>query len=167
MTTARGTIGHSPHTETAMRTACLLLLVLSTAAFADDKPLKWEYAELTYRATAARPAGKDKDGNEGAAAPSGMAIRWTAGTDDLSVKGWDELAEKLKAPLKKESSPASQKIQVLNALGGAGWELVSQQATTPAVAAGGMGGPGGAAGAFGGGIARAGATTMLFKRRVP
>jgi hypothetical protein len=165
--------------ETAMRTACVLLLVLSTAALADDKPVvisttttadnkpvKWEYAELTLRTTAARPAGKDKDGNEAAAVPSGTAIRWTTGADDLNVKGWDELAEKLKAPLKKESSPASQKIQVLNALGGAGWELVSQQATTPAAAAAGMGGPAGAPGGFGGGITRAGTTTMLFKRRV-
>jgi hypothetical protein len=146
------------------------LLVLSTAALADDKPVKWEYAELTFRTTAARPAGKDKDGNEVAAVPSGAAIRWTTGADDLSVKGWDELAEKLKAPLKKESGAVSQKIQVLNALGATGWELVAQQATTPATATGGLIGPGGAVGGLGGpggGIARAGVTTMLFKRRVP
>src|SRR5262249_50407814 len=134
-----------------------------TAALADDKPVRWEYAELTYRTTPARPGGKDKDGNEVAGAPSGTAIHWTAGTDDLNLKGWNELAEKLKAPLKKESSPVSQKIQVLNALGGAGWELVSQQATTPAAAAAGLGGPAGAPGGF----SRVVPTTLLFKRRVP
>ena len=136
---------------------------------ADDKPAKWEYAELSFRGTPPRPIGKDKDGNETPAAPGSLTLRWTTGAEDVTVKGWDELAEKLNAPLKKESSPVSQKIQVLNALGGAGWELVAQQATTPAAAAGGMGGPGGAAGGFGGPggvIARAGTTTMMFKRQV-
>jgi hypothetical protein len=144
---------------------CVLGLALSTAALADDKPVKWEYAELSFRGQPGRPAGKDKDGNEAPATQGTLSLRWTTGTDDISVKGWDELAEKLKVQLKKDSSTASQKIQVLNSLGSEGWELVDTQAVSPVVA-GGMGNPpGGGFGGPGGGV-RATSTSMMFKRRV-
>lgn len=165
-----------------MRVAsCLFLLIASTTLLADEKPVKWEYAELTYRNTPGRPAMKDADGKEVPATEPGLTIHLTTGTDDLTATGWSDLAEKLKATLKKDSGVESQKIQVLNALGAKGWELVDVQAV-PAVPAmrfggaaapGGGGGGGGAAqpgrgGAGGGGVAPAGraGTTMLFKRRV-
>ena len=104
--------------------ATLGFAVSARTAFAQDKAVvKWEYAELSFRGFPGRPAGKDNDGNEVPASPGTLTVRWTTGADDLSIKGWDELAEKLKVTLKKGSSPASQKLQVLNGLGAAGWEL--------------------------------------------
>jgi hypothetical protein len=153
-----------------MRTAaCVLLLALSTTALADDKPAKWEYAELMIRTTPARPALKDKDGNEVAAVPSSLTIRWTTGAGEFEVKGWAELAEKLKVPFQNEGSASSQKIQMLNRLGDQGWELIDQQSTPPSMtgAVGPAGGPGGFAGPGGPrGFSPGSASTLLFKRRV-
>ena len=109
-------------------------------------PVKWEYAELVYRDTTGRPAGKDgnpagKDGNP-MGAPT-MTIRWTSGAGEFSVNGWEELAGKLKTKFKKEGTASSQKVQMLNALGAEGWELVSQHVGTTM------------------------STTLMFKRRVP
>jgi hypothetical protein len=145
------------------------LATLQTAS-AQEKRAKWEYAELVYRTVPARPAGKDKDGNEVPAVPAGVSIRWTTGAGEVNVKGWDELAEKLKTTLKKEDSISLQKIQTLNLLGGDGWELVEQQGgstTTPvSVAPPGFGAAGGPQGPRGGGGPPP-TITMLFKRRVP
>ncbi len=162
-----------------MRTAtCVLFLALSTTALADDKPVKWEYAELSHRSG---PVVKGKGDNEATTVEYVTTIRWTTGSDDMSAKAWDEMAEKLKVQLKKESSVTSQKIQVLNALGASGWELVDQQATTPTAPGfgnpGGFGQPGVKRGGNPGGFGQPGAgggfgmttttTTMLFKRRAP
>jgi hypothetical protein len=95
--------------------SCLFLLFASSA-LAEDKP-KWEYAELAYRAIPARPAGKDAEGNDVPAVPAGVAIRWTTGAGEVNVKSWGELAEKLKATIKKDDSVSLQKIQALNLLG--------------------------------------------------
>ena len=62
---------------------------------------------------------------------SSTTLRWTTGADDLTLNGWGELAEKMKFEFKKDSTPVSQRLQVLNALGSAGWELVDQQVTNP------------------------------------
>jgi hypothetical protein len=159
----RGMIGLLTHRETAMRTACVLLLVLSTAALADDKPVKWEYAQLSYRTNPARLGGKDTDDKEVPPAPPVLAIHWTTGSDDLTAMGWVELAEKLKATIKKDAGLDSQKIQVLNALGENGWELVDVQ-SPPAPAAAARTGAPGQPGGFVAPATRAG-TTMLFKRR--
>lgn len=166
---------------------CLWLALPDRNASAQEKvAAKWEYAELSFRNVAARPAGKDQEGNEIPATPATIALQWTTGGEDVSVKGWDELAKKLKVEIKKDSSPVSQKIQVLNALGAAGWELVDLQTAAPTAPAapargGDRGGPGG--GGFGGQPAgrgaqpgvgaaqpsatpfRVNATNMLFKRR--
>jgi hypothetical protein len=156
-----GMIEPSLSPEVAMRTAaCILLLAFSSIALADDKPVKWEYAELTYRIFPGRPAGKDTDGKDVPAVPAGVATHWITGADDLTATGWTDLAEQLKSPLKKDSSPESQKIQVLNALGEKGWELVDVQAPVPFVPNG-----AGRAGQPGGPVNRPGMTTMLFKRR--
>lgn len=117
---------------------------LTQPAIAQEKPVKWEYAELMYRGSPGRPAGKDADGNPVEAVASTMSIRWTSKVGEFSVKGWDEMAEKLKIAFKKEGTAASQKLQMLNALGAEGWELASQHVGT--------------AGA---------STTLTFKRRVP
>jgi hypothetical protein len=37
--------------------------------------VRWEYAEITYRASPSRPAGKGKDGNEVPAVPDTTTIR--------------------------------------------------------------------------------------------
>lgn len=155
-------------TLAAVALAAALLFVLSdrpTPAVAQERAggVKWEYAELSSRGTPGRPAIKDKDGNEQPAVAATLTLRWTTGSDDLTLKGWDEMAEKLKVELKKESSAASQKIQVLNGLGAAGWELVDQQATAPAGPTG-FGQPSGG-GDGRGGVSRVTTTTMLFKRR--
>ena len=160
-------------------TACCfgcIALAQSQPVSAADKPTstKWEYAELAYRMTPPRPAGKDGDGNEVAAVPATMSIRWTTGAEEVNVKGWNELAEKLNAPIKKDLSPTSQKIQMLNLLGAEGWELIEQQGNLPLPPAGGVarrgiaGGPGGMApGGFGGGVRATATISLLFKRRVP
>jgi hypothetical protein len=135
-----------------------------------DKP-KWEYAELYYRAIPGRPGGVDADGNEVPAVPASAAIRLTTSAGDIEAKSWFELAEKLKAAgVKKDSSAALQKIQILNFLGADGWEVIDQQVESITRAVGGFagGGPGGGGG--GGRItttSQAGGTTWLLKRRVP
>jgi hypothetical protein len=172
-----------------MRTLLLtpvLLLVPETAATAapalSDKP-KWEYAELTFRNVPGRPGGVDADGKEVPATPASVSIRWITGAGEVDVKGWDELADKLKAPALKKGSAAFSKIQVLNYLGSEGWELMEQQTSGSAAALfdgpGGRGpgrgpgadrGPGGdrGTGADFPGFRPSPATgTWLLKRRVP
>jgi hypothetical protein len=162
-----------------MRTV-FLLLALATAATAapnlGDRPPKWEYAELSYRTIPGRPAGTDEDGKEIPAVPASMAIIWVTAAGEVQVKGWDELAEKLKAAGFKKGSAAFQRIQILNHLGSEGWELMEQQTSTTlnagraGMAGGNGGGPGGGRGGAGGFTPASlspGASTCLFKRRVP
>ena len=98
-----------------------------------------------------------------------MSIRWITGAGEVDVKGWGELAEKLKAPGLKKGSAAYLKIQILNYLGGEGWELMEQ---TGGSSAGFVSGPGGRArgaiGERGPGFGFSSASsTWLLKRRVP
>jgi hypothetical protein len=138
-----------------MRTATgVLLLALSTAAFADDKP-KWEYAELSAQTVPGRPMTKDRDGNIQAATPATVTIRWVSGSEEFEAKAWGELAEKLKVPLMADVSEVGKRVRVLNLLGDRGWELVGQETVTlPAGTSGGFPprNPGST-------------TTLLFKRR--
>jgi len=160
-----------------MRTLCLpptLLVILAAAATAapalGDKPAKWEYAELTYRTLPGRPALVDANGKEVPATPASVSIRWISGAGEVEVKGWDELADKLKAPAIKKGSAAYLKIQVLNFLGGEGWELLEQTGTSPSspfsdAPARGDRGPGAAD--RGPGFRSSATTTWVLKRRVP
>jgi len=157
-----------------MRTSLLssiLVLIPATVATAapalGDKPPKWEYAELTYRTIPARPGGVDADGKEVPATPSSVTIRWISGAGEAEVKGWDELADKLKAPALKKGSAAYLKIQVLNHLGAEGWELMEQQTASPsrAVADGFDRGPGAAVPSRA--FSSSAPSTWLLKRRVP
>jgi hypothetical protein len=161
------------------------LLVLATTAPAapnlGDRPPKWEYSELSYRTSPGRAATVDADGKEVPAVPASIAIKWVTPAGEVDVKGWDELIAKLKAPALKKGSANYTRLQILNCLGGEGWELVEQH-TTGATASGpafGDRGPGLGVGrgrddgaardrGFGGpGSFSPPATTWLFKRRVP
>jgi hypothetical protein len=150
-------------------TLLVILAAVATAAPAlGDKPPKWEYAELTYRTIPARPGGIDGDGKEVPATPSSVSIRWISGAGEVEVKGWDELADKLKVPAPKKGSAAYLRIQVLNYLGAEGWELMEQQTASPtrAVADGFDRGPGPGTGR-GPGFSSSAPSTWLLKRRVP
>jgi hypothetical protein len=106
----------------------LLALPSVAAPQLPEKP-RWEYAELSYRA--GRPGGRGPDETEVPALAS--VIRWTTGEGEIEAKSWTELGEKLKAPpFKKDASVTLQRIQLLNHLGGEGWEMVGQQGTTTA-----------------------------------
>lgn len=159
--------------RTFLLCVALLLAVAVTGNAApnlSDKQ-KWEYAELTFRNLPGRPAGTDADGKEIPATPASVSIRWINPTGEVEVKGWDELADKLKAPPLKKGTVAYQKIQILNYLGSEGWELMEQQTTGSAAALlDGPGPRGRGPGAFetGPGFRTASATgTWLLKRRVP
>jgi len=149
----------------------LIPVAVATAAPAlGDKPPKWEYAELTYRTLPGRPGGVDADGKEVPATPASVSIRWISGAGEVDVKGWDELADKLKAPSLKKGSAAYLKIQVLNFLGTDGWELMEQTGTSPSspfsdAPARGDRGPGAAD--RGPGFRSTATSTWLLKRRVP
>ena len=98
-----------------------------------DKPVKWEYAELTYRHYAGHRGGVTAAGTFFPDQPDTEVIRWVTAEGEVEAKGWADLAERLKAPaFKKEGSAAYQRVQVFNHLGRDGWELVEQtEATTP------------------------------------
>jgi hypothetical protein len=151
-------------------TLLVILAAVATAAPAlGDKPPRWEYAELTYRNIPARPAGVIADGKEVPAVPASVSIRWISGAGEVEVKGWDELADKLKAPAIKKGSAAYLKIQVLNFLGADGWELMEQTGASPSAPlfdapARGDRGPGADRGS---GFRSSPTTTWLMKRRVP
>ena len=155
--------------RTLLHPATLLLALTPAVPAAPalwDKPPKWEYAELSYRNMPPRPGGVDADGTVVPATPASVSIRWITGAAEVELKGWEELANKLKMPGLKKGSLAFTRIQVLNFLGSEGWELMEQQAS--GVAAGGFG----ARGAAGGDrepVFRTSSTTgtWLLKRRVP
>ena len=133
--------------------------VCSAAPALAEKPARWKYAELTFRTNPARAGGVGKDGVEIPAAPASVAIRWITGGGEIEVNGWAELAEKLKMTgFKKDGTAGHHKIQILNHLGGEGWELMDQQ--NGAISSSPTGGVR---------ISAAGAANMtwLLKRRVP
>lgn len=143
-----------------------------------DRPPKWEYAELSYRVSPGRAATVDADGKEVPAVPASVAIKWVTPAGEVDVKGWDELIAKVKAPALKKGSANYTRLQILNYLGGEGWELVEQHTTGPTSGpAFGDRGPGLGRGrddasgrdrGFGGTASFSPpASTWLFKRRVP
>jgi hypothetical protein len=120
---------------------------VSTVPAPTDRPVvKWEYAELTYRRYAGFPGGVTATGTVFPGQPDTEVIRWVTAEGEVEAKGWADLAERLKAPaFRPGGSAASQRLQLLNHLGGMGWELVARPEPEP------------------------GAPTrlMTFKRRVP
>jgi hypothetical protein len=138
-----------------MRKAHLLLLLVgalfllafaptaTTAPALGDKPHRYEYAELTLDRVLERPAqfGGGPGGPGGgqvagqAGGPAGgrgmgrvsTTIRWTTWDEEIEVKQWSDLADKLKAPTPKKEVPASShKLRVLNRLSELGWELLDR-----------------------------------------
>jgi hypothetical protein len=115
-----------------------------------DKPVRFEYAELQFRATTAARIVIGRVGGAAPAPPAAAAeptVRWTTGDDEFLVKGWEELAEKLKAPSPKkaDATVTMHKLRVLNKLGAEGWEMVEHTGTD----------------------GTSGLATWTFKRRLP
>jgi len=104
-----------------------------------DKPIKFEYAELTGRVPlagtwpAAMAAPAPRQVGPGAlplAAAPGLLLRWTTADDEIEVADWQELANKLKAPAaKKEGSMTMHRLRVMNRLSEEGWEVYERTST--------------------------------------
>jgi hypothetical protein len=140
-----------------MRKLAVFLLVAALALFTfispgrtapalGDKPVRYEYAELQYARTLEGPGAQWGGGNMpaqlGGRGPGGggvpafapaqpatlkTAIRWTTAEEQVEVKEWEELADKLKAPAPKKESPATvHKLRVLNRLSDLGWEVMDR-----------------------------------------
>jgi hypothetical protein len=147
----------------ALTSLALLSLPAVAAPTLADKPPKWEYAELTFRSTAGRPARVDPDGVPMATVQATTTIRWITNDGEIDAKGWDELADMLKMKgFKKEGSAALQKVRMLNILGSEGWELMEQQGGNTATTFG----PGDRS-SKSSGFGSTGTTTWLLKRRIP
>jgi len=112
-----------------------------------DKPPRWEYAELKFSRVLAPPPGVVRQPGGGVPVAPQVVIRWSTAEEEVEEKGWEELADKLKAPApKKEGSPATvHKLRVLNRLGADGWEVFEHTGTDGTT----------------------GTATWLFKRRAP
>ena len=125
-----------------------------------DKPVHWEYAEMAYRFISPPDGGPGANGGLVPRTPDAWKIRWITEVEELEMKSWTEVAVKFKVPgFKKAGSVAAQKIQLLNFLGGEGWELIEQRGAVPV-------GPGeGGLGGRGDGTSMM--NTWLFKRRAP
>ena len=115
-----------------------------------EKPVRYEYAELQFSRSfggppggwpavgaplppaVAGPGGPGVGFPPPALAPApGMAanttIRWTTAEEQVEVKEWSELADKLKAAEPKKESPATvHKLRVLNKLSADGWEVMDR-----------------------------------------
>jgi hypothetical protein len=105
--------------------------VADAAPAPGDKPVRYEYAELRWtRYYIPAPAAP---GQKAPLAPNPLiAVRWTTATEELELKGWEELADRLKAPApKKESPPTVHKLRVLNVLSADGWELLDKPGPEP------------------------------------
>jgi hypothetical protein len=113
----------------------------SSAPNLGEKPVRYEYAELTYMRSI---VGKMKGmagmaGGGGGGLPGGApigggnpavmqtSVHWTTAQEEVVTKEWEELADKLKAPAPKKESPATvHRFRVLNALSAEGWELLDR-----------------------------------------
>jgi hypothetical protein len=147
----------------ALSSITLLSLPAAAAPAPPDKPPRWEYAELSYRAVPGRPGGVAADGTEVPATPSSVTVHWITKDGEAEAKDWAELAEKLKAKgFKKEGSATYQKIQMLNVLGEEGWELMDQGGSAASLSAALAD-----RGTRGGGFRVSSSSTWLLKRRVP
>lgn len=145
------------------------VLVLATVSAPPEKPVKWEYAELSYRNIPAQPAGADADGKPVEAVPASVSIRWTTGGEESQLKGWGELADKVKAAVKKDATQSAQRLQALSALGADGWEIISSQPGSVSVSVRGRDDRGGRddrnARPFAATTSASNGTTILFKRQ--
>jgi hypothetical protein len=109
----------------------------TTAPALSDKPVRYEYAELTYgRVAQPQFGGGGRGGGQFGGQPGGggnaagrvtTTIRWTTGEEEVEVQEWSELGDKLKAPAPKKESPQSvHRLRVLNKLSADGWEMLDR-----------------------------------------
>jgi len=110
----------------------------TTAPALGDKPVRYEYAELSYgRILPDQPqfggggrGGGQFGGQPGGGGPGGRVtttIKWTTGEEEVEVQEWSQLGDKLKAPApKKENPQAVHKLRVLNKLSADGWEMLDR-----------------------------------------
>jgi hypothetical protein len=92
-----------------------------------DKPVRYEYAELKYgRAVGIAPV-------QPGGAPAGprYTVHWVTADEDVEAGGWEDMANKLKAPAPKKDggSVIQHKLRVLNRLSTDGWELIEHTGT--------------------------------------
>ena len=134
-----------------MRKVMLVALILGTlgllslaptgaaAPALGDKPVRYEYAELSVLRVAAGKGAGQPGGNFGPN-PVRTLLRWTTGEEEVEVSEWSELADKLKAPApKKESSENVHRLRVLNKLSANGWEMLDRSlGATPGTAGSGF-----------------------------
>jgi len=96
-----------------------------------DKPVRWEYAELTFtRVVAPLPGGGGPaprligPGAAGAPAVPQTNVWWITADEEIEAVDWKGLADKLKAPAaKNDGSQTMHRLRVLNRLSADGWEV--------------------------------------------
>jgi len=113
-----------------------------------DKPVKWEYAELQYRAfgpqqaammgpggrigvvVGGAPAGGGPGPGMPAAAPQPTPIVFVTADEEIQAPDWKAMADKLKAPAAKgEGSGDMHRLRILNRLSADGWEVYEHPST--------------------------------------
>jgi hypothetical protein len=111
--------------------AAVLLVVLVFLASGEAAPVpvvrgdKWEYCEIQYSYTPAR-SGAPKGGGARVVRPAQTTILWITGTEETEATGWEDMAQKMKAPAgRQNASESAQRMRVLNHMGSQGWELVT------------------------------------------
>jgi hypothetical protein len=113
----------------ALAVTLVLFLPSNPAAPAlGDKPIKWEYGELTTKRTVVEappaPGGKGQ-GNDHVIKTT---LVWITQTEEFEGDNWKNLADKLKAPPRKDpGSTIQEKLRLMNHLGADGWELIDHQ----------------------------------------
>jgi hypothetical protein len=88
-----------------------------------DKPVRYEYAELTFTLRFLAPAAQP-----GAPPPQAVpqvTVVWSTSQEEVKATGWEDLADKLKAPAaKKDGSPTMHRLRTFDRLGQDGWEVI-------------------------------------------
>lgn len=93
----------------------------TTAPALGERPAKYEYAELKWSRTFVAAAGQP--GAPPAPQIAKVKVVWTTADEFVEADGWDDLADKLKAPAaKKAGSETLQQMRAFNRLGVDGWE---------------------------------------------
>jgi hypothetical protein len=115
--------------EVPMWKALPVLFAVGGLCLADEKPVRYEFAELRYsRYSTSAPGGPLMTKTD---------IRWVTAEGEVQADGWAELAGKLNAADgKKEGTAGVHKMRVLNHLSAEGWEVVERPVLEGASAGG-------------------------------
>jgi hypothetical protein len=92
----------------------------TTAPALGDKPVRFEYGELTLTVSVGPPLAAQPG------APPPKRVRnttavWATADEKVEAGGWGQLADRLKAPASKREG--ADHLRVLNRLGADGWEV--------------------------------------------